>query len=220
MERNGAIHILLTWSVWLRLRHPTLTQIHLASVLLAAGLLGLLEVLPRGFNLIGDRGVAAQVNGLLQILAPFFVGALAAISSFQRDDLDRPMGGKQPTLWERGEEYPPTKREFFGYLFGYLAALSIIVYAAGAVALAVGSSGPGVQHAVAEFRASGWAQLAKGVYLVALANLGLTTFVGLHFLIIYLPAKSFKPGFHHKPPAAKAGRDFLPGEGATNVGHD
>lgn len=211
MEPNRSFGFLLTWATWVRLRHPALTRINLvASPLLGIAFAVSLALVPGGINFTQEFGVAHQVNGLLQILAPFFIGALTVISSLDRVELDMAMGGQQPTLIEYGEAVCPTRREFFGYLFGYLAALSVLIYAAGAAGMAVGSSSAPIVTIVSELRGSWWIHVIRGLYGIALGNLALTTFVGLHFLVVYLPARRFTPGARPRSKSPEPSSDFVP----------
>lgn len=195
MEHDRPWALLLTWTTWVRLRHPTIRWINFIATPVFALIITIsMSWLGHNLNFTQEYGVAHQINGFLQILAPFFIGALAAISSFQRDALDEPMSANPPTLYSSGETIIPTRREFFGYLFGYLAALSVVVYAVGAVAMVLGSS-PNIKDGMETLR--DWVfpiYLSKLFYNVALVNLICTTFVGLHFLIYYLPKKPTKAG--------------------------
>jgi len=211
MDPDRPFGLLTTWTMWLRLRHPALTRINLiASPALGVICAAVLSAMPGGLNFTHEFGVAHQVNGLLQILGPFFIGALAAISSLDRVELDMAMGGQQPTLVENGEQIFPTRREFFGYLFGYLAALSVLLYLLGALGMAAGSSSGYLVAFLADMRASWTIHVFRALYFIALVNLMLTTFLGLHFLIVYLPSRRFTAGARPKARPAAPSAEFIP----------
>ncbi len=181
--RDQPVRLLLTWARWLTLRHPTirLTNIYVS---LAGGLLtlALFRIAP-SFNVTREMGLIQQVNGLLQALGPFFVAALALVSGFPGEALDKPMGGQQPFLYVNGHEYCPTRRELLGYLFAYLAGLSVILYAVGAIVSAAANPHPA--HALVWLATSfdGWpASMLKALYCASLLHLMAVTLLGLHFL--------------------------------------
>ena len=62
----------------------------------------------------------------------FYVASLAAIATFSRECLDKPIDGEKLTLFskENGILYNRilTRRHFLTYLFGYLSFLSIFIY--------------------------------------------------------------------------------------------
>jgi hypothetical protein len=201
MGRDAPWRLLFTWATWVRLRHPTTRWLNWYATPALALLCTAVTSIPGvAVNFTQEFGIAHQINGLLQILAPFFIGALAAISSFQRDALDEPMSANPPTLLISGETHIPSRREFFGYLFGYLAALSVVVYALGALGMVLGSS-PSLKPYFDVVRGSTPAVIAlRFAYAMGVVNLALTTFIGLHFLVYYLPKKP-----------ARAGMELLPG---------
>ncbi len=84
----------------------------------------LLYFLPKPPLLMGDAGVLKSMRDLIALLAAFFVAALAAVATFARDTLDKPMEGTSPTL--DGKEL--TRRQFVSYLFGYLAFLAFALF--------------------------------------------------------------------------------------------
>jgi hypothetical protein len=214
VEHTRPEALLFTWTVWLRLRHPALRYIIAISLMGGIAIALLICALPAGINFAGDRGVATQVNGLLQMLAPFFVGALAAISAFDRKSLDEPMGGNAPYYVRNGENFSPTRRQFFGYLFGYLAAVSVIMYGVSAIILIVGASSPDIKAIFSPLHHGIAAFLTMVPYFVAIVNLGLTTLIGLHFLIVYLPTQPIETGFRPRQPPTAPQNTFVPD--ATN----
>jgi hypothetical protein len=181
--QNSPVRLLFTWTRWLFLHHPTLRLVNRTMPLcgfviwVAAGAL-----LPT-FNMTKEYGLVQQVNGLLQILAPFFVAALVLVSGFPGEPLDRPMGGFQPYLIVAGDHYLPTRRELLGYLFAYLAGLSVLTYLAGGLIIA--ASNPSPQPALVWLGAAIHGYVAvclKASYGALLIHLFGITLLGLHFL--------------------------------------
>ena len=71
------------------------------------------------------------------ILIGFYIAALAAVSSFRNDTLDRELSGRPVKLVNarqgKKKEEILTRRRFLAVLFGYCAVLSICLYIAGSV---------------------------------------------------------------------------------------
>lgn len=103
--------------------------------LIAAALLGAYELLPVPFAFLGDGGLVAGINELLQLLVGFYIASLAAIASFDRVSLDQPIegGGVLLRVVRGGEtiDRSLTRRTFLSYMFGYLSLLSILLYCGG-----------------------------------------------------------------------------------------
>ncbi|WP_156963866.1 hypothetical protein [Muricoccus aerilatus] len=134
-------------------------------------------------NLAHEFGLIQQVNGLLQILAAFFVAALALVAGFPGDALDRPMGGIRPHFDGLDEPIFPTRREVLGYLFAYLSALSIIMYLGGGLILSI--INPSQVEILRKILSStnGWGRLVVAAgYCGMLFHLFGTTLLGLHYL--------------------------------------
>ena len=138
--RNSSARLVFTWTRWLLLRHPSVQFVNVTLPTCSFIICAMALLLLPTFNVTKEFGLIQQANGLLQILAPFFVAALALIAGFPGDALDRPMGGSQPYLLVLGEKYLPSRREVLGYLFAYLAALSVLTYLGGGVIMAASES--------------------------------------------------------------------------------
>ncbi len=140
--RDSPIRLLFTWARWLLLQHPSIRFVNITVPLCGfIACLGTGILLPM-FNMTKELGLVQQVNGLLRILAPFFVAALALVAGFPGEALDKPMGGLQPSLVVAGERYFPTRRELLGYLFAYLAGLSVLTYLTGGAMIAASNPAP------------------------------------------------------------------------------
>ncbi|MGR5465213.1 hypothetical protein ACPV5G_19940 [Photobacterium damselae] len=74
-------------------------------------------------NMLGESSFVSNITSLLGILIGFFIASLAAVSTFERPEMDYIMEGNPPILYK---QYL-TKRQFLCYLFGYLSYASIIV---------------------------------------------------------------------------------------------
>ncbi len=84
-------------------------------------------------HIFGENGLVGSFRTLLELLIPFFIAALAAVATFEREGLDKPLKGYPVILymqkiggnWDLEEL---TRRQFICYLFGYLSFLSIILF--------------------------------------------------------------------------------------------
>lgn len=84
---------------------------------------------------VGDKGLLGDFSQLLAILSPFYLAALAAVSTFGgKVNFDSPIEMKNPpeiTHFVKGRWDTPkvlTTRQFLSLLFGYCAAVSIILF--------------------------------------------------------------------------------------------
>ena len=201
--RDSPARLLFSWARWLSLKHPTISFVNtrIPGLGFVAGL-SFVALLP-GTNFTKELGVIQQINGLLQILAPFFVAALALVAAFPGEALDRRMGGLQPTMIVEGEHYHPTRREILGYLFAYLAGLSVVVYLVGGVVVALCNPYPPTFIRLLAVDLHGWISfLMKGLYTGVMLHLFATTLLGLHFLGNFLSASQTArtPGPASPPP--------------------
>ena len=78
------------------------------------------------------NGVFAQVGSMVQNLPGFYIAALAAVATFQRNSLDTLLPAPTPTIntFINGTWMPIqlTRRRLLTLLFSYLSALSFAVY--------------------------------------------------------------------------------------------
>ncbi len=115
-------------------------------------------------SISGDVGILNDFKNLLQLLIPFFIAALAAVSTFQNPEMEKGLDGypallKAPKSKEEIDheiqnrelrienaiepiadvkDYVLTRRQFVCYLFGYLSFLSFFLFSA--ISLAQGFS--------------------------------------------------------------------------------
>lgn len=182
--RHSILRPFYSWADWLCFQHSGLCGAKWLSVVGGAVFVGVSCWLGDGVNFTAEKGVLHQVNSLLQVLAPFFMTALAVIIGFERKALDELMGGVPPTDCD-GE--PLTRRRFLGGLFGYLTAASIVVYTIGAVAMVWAASGADTKLIFDDLRQVRWlVVILKFVYGIMLSHLVITTFMGLHFMMTYM----------------------------------
>jgi len=91
-----------------------------------------------GFRFFGNQFLSfdagklvADINSLMGILVGFYIASLTAVSSFTNENLDQVMKGRSPTLvsTRQGKQIKEnlTRRRFLAVLFGYCAALSILL---------------------------------------------------------------------------------------------
>ena len=87
--------------------------------------------LPAKPNLFGDAGFNGSVMSVVAMLPGFFIAALAAVSTFQRETLDDTMAAPAPrlSLRTRGQDEAVdlTTRMFLSHLFAYLTAYSFVL---------------------------------------------------------------------------------------------
>ena len=132
-----------------------------------------------GANIIKD------VNVLMGILVGFYIAALAAISSFGNQDLDRQMSGRSVKLIRvrqgKKEAEILTRRRFLAVLFGYCASLSILLYIFGVVEIHVmigETTKPWLRVFLEVSR-----EISRALYTWMLCSLLVVTLLGLHYLV-------------------------------------
>ena len=173
------------------IKHPDLAPF-LTWVPLIAGLLLALgfELLPVRPKFTGDGSVSRHMLTVFAILPGFYIAALAAVATFNREEMDFEMPDPAPkmVLRTRGvdQEMPLTFRMFLSHMFSYLTALSFV-----AVFLFVGAEliAPSAKLVI-EKLPTGWKHVAiyalGGSYLLLsfwlAAKIVLTTMIGLYFL--------------------------------------
>lgn len=135
-------------------------------------------------KLLGKDGLVSLINGLLQILAGFYIASMAAIATFNKEGMDDVMDGTPPKL--KGIDL--TRRQFLTYLFGYLAFCSIGLYFIGGFAQLANVS---LSH-LANSSPSFIKTLFVGLYIFSISNIMYTTVLGMHFMIDKIHRKKDK----------------------------
>ncbi len=150
-----------------------------APVIVSVFLVGLLAFLPADVDILGSQGVLNRVNGLLQILSGFYVAALAAIASFNSENLDSLLGGLGVKL--NGRQL--TRRQFLSYLFGYLAFISYTLVLLG---IGIGIFLPNIELVVTAVKSQNLIMWIKyiflTIYFTILCSMFFTTLLGLYYL--------------------------------------
>lgn len=140
------------------------------SVVTVGGYL-LLPVRP---SLIGEKGILISVQNLLTLLIPFFVAGLAAVATAGREGLDTVTAGIPMQLGKRSL----TRREFVCYMFGYLAWISLVLFAMIIVAKAIA---PSLHQAVPIYMP--YVRIVSfAVFMFLLGHMIVTTLWGLFYL--------------------------------------
>lgn len=145
-----------------------------------------------GYSWLGDYAqvsdiskLVGDVNSLMGILVGFYIAALAAVSSFMNENLDKIMKGRPPKLSVmrkgKGIEETLTRRRFLSVLFGYCASLSILLYIFGVLALHVSLTLPNTLWGVPILKIPDG--VAWAIYTWGLSSLLVVTLLGLHYLI-------------------------------------
>ncbi|WP_369613765.1 hypothetical protein [Marichromatium sp. PS1] len=126
------------------------------------------------------KGLVEGVNSLMGVLVGFYIASLAAVSSFESENLDSVMKGRPLTLkvFRHGavEIEALTRRRFLAVIFGYCAIISIALYVFGLVYLNVSAHFHGYLYCF--FKVFAWA-----VYFWMISSLLVVTLLGLHYLV-------------------------------------
>lgn len=169
---------------YLRIRHETKPKYDWGLPAgLALGATIAVYILPIQPNIFGVGGVLEKFGQLLQILPGFYIAALAAISTFNKADMDERMPEDAPTLeiTYRGKPFTLelTRRRFLSAMFGYLSFLSIALYITTIVANVIAPSLaiilPASLHTYFKFG-------FVAFYMFGQANMLVTTLLGLYYL--------------------------------------
>lgn len=95
-----------------------------------------------GFSLFGEKGIISNLLKLLTIICPFFIAALASVSTFKNDKLDLLMKGDIiPFIYLAKPPSPDfqytelTTRRFLSMLFGFCALSSLFLFLLGVIGI-------------------------------------------------------------------------------------
>lgn len=170
---------------YLKIQHPQKLKydLYIPAFVAILGTL-LLIILPQPVKFFGENGLVIVITNILQMLTGFYIASLAAVATFQKEDLDKPMPGRplEITVAIQGvkKEEALTRRRFLCLLFGYLALLSFFLYFIGAGAnLLVPNAKyiiPIKLHHIARW-------IFAIIYLFLTANLMITTLHGLYYMV-------------------------------------
>lgn len=153
----------------------------LLSIVSAGALAILATVAP--FSILGDTGLLAKLVSLLQTLPGFYIAALAAIATFNRIDIDRPMPAPSPqiNIVVRGKKVPIdlTRRRFLCVLLAFLTAESLLLLVSAVFSQTIA---PAFRVLVPEKWHFACLYGALFVYLILFWQMMVVTFVGLFYL--------------------------------------
>jgi len=129
--------------------------------------------------------LVSDLNNLLGVLIGFYIAALAAISSFSSENLDKMMKGRAPILvshrqGERKEE-ALTRRRFLATLFGYCAAASIVLFLFGAIRGRIEPAPIEAWWVESVYLVAN--HFFWGLYVWLASSLLIVTLLGLHYLV-------------------------------------
>ncbi len=135
-------------------------------------------------DFFGTDQFAAKFSKLFELLAAFFIAALAAVATLERKSLDEPLRGAQATLrsWSNEQQEMVdvvlTRRMYVSYLFGYLATVALLLTLAMPFAEAYANSCRtclGCTHELLWW-------IGRFTFFTVLANVVLTSLYGVYFL--------------------------------------
>lgn len=113
----------------------------LLPAIIAAVITGGFLLLPDRPGLYEHENLMDEFQGFLQILPGFFLASLAAIATFNKEDLDYHLPKPTPKIEIQLKGRPLTieltRRRMLCYLFGYLTFLSVFLYLAVVLGAAV-----------------------------------------------------------------------------------
>lgn len=125
---------LTRWWTYRRIKHPKMHQYVWTVPLMITGIITAgMVMLPVSPSISGKDGVLDTVVQVAAILPGFFLAALAAVSTFQRPEMDVDMPSPAPEVKLRigadTIETTVTRRMFLSYLFSYLTIVSLALVA-------------------------------------------------------------------------------------------
>jgi hypothetical protein len=134
-------------------------------------------------TVFGASGLISSVVGYLQVVSGFYIASLAAVATFNQENMDKPMAGKSPVLSVRRrgrmKDEKLTRRRFLCFLFGYLAFLSVLMLFIGIGANLVA---PAVSQEIDGDFGFYLKWLFAGCYIFVGYNLIFTTLLGLYYM--------------------------------------
>lgn len=131
----------------------------------------------------GSGGVVERLTGFVQTLPGFYIAALAAIATFNRQDIDRHIPAPTPeievVIGGKRNTIKLTRRRFLCMLFAFLTAESIVVSILGIGFISVAS---GVRAAVPEVAHVYVSICAASLVIFLFWQLIVATALGLYYL--------------------------------------
>ena len=186
------LYELTRWWNYRRIKHPSMAWYIWRIPGAAASLTAVTYILlPERPGVASPDGLISGVSQIMTILPGFFIAALAAVATFNREEMDDPMPAPTPTttIFRQGEwiEVVLTRRLFLTYLFSYLSILSL---GTSIVCLALKLAHPSAVYLFKNIYDPSWRSWLKDISEFSLAlilfyicaSILVTTLHGIYFL--------------------------------------
>lgn len=140
-------------------------------------------LLPIKLNIFNENGLIKSISNFLSLLIGFYIASLAAIATFQNENLDKKIQGEKAILehirggQELSEEL--TRRRFLCLLFGYCSLASIFLFLLGIFSQLLQDN---LREIIPNIYHSFFIVLFLVVYIFVFFNLIVTTLLGLNYL--------------------------------------
>jgi len=128
--------------------------------------------------LMGEQGLLKDLKDFVTVLFPFFVGALAALATFTRVGLDQPTIGGRVRLVIKDRVKDLTRRQFVCFIFGYCAALSVVLFIAIVLVKMIQPTAVGMLPTSLPYLRA----VTVAAFALAFSHLIVVTFWGLYYL--------------------------------------
>jgi hypothetical protein len=180
----GSIRRLLTPLSYLRIEREDKVKDELIIPLALTSLsIAALILLSGKIPVFSEKGMLSFIVNYLQIVSGFYIASLAAVATFNKDSMDRPMPGLPTTLPRtmKGVEVIEnlSRRRFLCFLFGYLSLLSLILYFSGSGLIL---AAPHIKTLISANVAAYLKWTVVFFYLMITYNLLVTTLLGLYYM--------------------------------------
>ncbi|PYY71482.1 hypothetical protein CRX42_05890 [Pseudomonas jessenii] len=180
----SSIHRLLTPLSYLRIeRQDKITDELVIPGVITFLLVAVLFYFSGRIPVFSEKGVISVIVGYLQIVSGFYIASLAAVATFNKDSMDKPMPGIPVLLRSRrrkkGRSEALSRRRFLCFLFGYLSFMSLFLYFGGSALVLL------APHIKAIFTGGLFLLLKWAVvimYIFLTSNMLITTLLGLYYM--------------------------------------
>ncbi len=180
----GSIRRLLTPLSYLRIEREDKVKDELIIPLALTFLsIGSLLLLAGKIPVFSEKGLLSFIVNYLQIVSGFYIASLAAVATFDKDSMDKPMPGLPTTLPRTMKGVAVTenlsRRRFLCFLFGYLSLLSLILYFSGSGLIL---AAPHIKTLISANLVVYLKWMVVFFYLMVTYNLLVTTLLGLYYM--------------------------------------
>lgn len=175
-----------------RIKHPAMSwYTWRLPVLLGLFALVVFVIVPVPPRLFASDGLVSSLITFLSILPGFYIAALAAVATFNRQEMDEEMPDPTPTvvveMHGQSDEVPLTRRTFLSLLFAYLSVLTLLM---ALVCIAAKALAPSIDFWVTRSTPTDWLVFVRtalkvlfvGPVFLCLASILITTLHGVYFL--------------------------------------